>query len=79
MSCGIGRRRGLDLELLWLWCRPAATALILPLAWEPPYAVRAALKRQKKKKLAGNLYLFSCPADAQGGVRRSVPLGTALS
>ena len=36
--------------MLWLWCRPAAAALIQPLAWEPPYVVRAALKRQKKKK-----------------------------
>ena len=36
--------------LLWLWCRPAAVALIGPLAWEPPYAAGAALKRQKKKK-----------------------------
>ena len=39
--------------LLWLWCRPAATAPIRPLAWEPPYAVGAAqemAKRQKKKK-----------------------------
>ena len=36
-----------------LWCRPAATALIRPLAWEPPYAEGAAqkmAKRQKKKK-----------------------------
>ena len=41
-----------DPELLWLWCRPTATALIRPLAWEPPYAARAAIekaKRQKKK------------------------------
>ena len=30
--------------LLWLWCRPAAVALIRPLAREPPYAVGAALK-----------------------------------
>ena len=30
-----------------MWCRPAATAPIQPLAWEPPYA---ALKRQKTKK-----------------------------
>ena len=37
-----------DLALLWLWCRPAATALILPLSWEPPYAAGAALKSQKK-------------------------------
>ena len=35
---------------LWLWCRPGATALIRPLAWEPPYAVGAALKRPKKKQ-----------------------------
>ena len=24
---------------LWLWCRPAATAPIRPLAWEPPCAM----------------------------------------
>mgnify|MGYP007088182029 CR=1 FL=1 len=30
----------------WLWCRPAATAPIEPLAWEPPYAAGAALRRQ---------------------------------
>ena len=35
--------------LLWLWRRPAATALIRPLAWEPPYAVDAAIKRQQNK------------------------------
>ena len=32
--------------LLWLWCGPAATALIWPLAWEPRYAGGVALKRQ---------------------------------
>ena len=36
MSCGVGHRRGLDLTLLWLWCRLAAVAPIRPLAWEPP-------------------------------------------
>ena len=50
MSCGIGYRHGLDPELLWLWCRPVATAPIRPLAWELPYASDAALKRQEKKK-----------------------------
>ena len=53
MNCGIGRRHGLDPLLLWLWCRPVATAPIRPLAWEPPYAKAAAqemAKRQKKKK-----------------------------
>ena len=33
-----------------LWRRLAATALIRPLVWEPPYAVGVALKRQKTKK-----------------------------
>ena len=54
MSCRVGCRHRLHLMLLWLRCRPAAVALIRPLAWEPPYAMGAALekaKRQKKKKL----------------------------
>ena len=50
VSCGVGRRCGLDLTLLWLWCGPAAMAPVRPLVWEPPYATGAALKRQKKKK-----------------------------
>ena len=50
MSYGVGRRLGSDPKLLWLWCRPTAMALIRPLAWEPPYAVGSALKRQKKLK-----------------------------
>ena len=50
VSYGIGRRHGLDLKLLWLWRRPAATPLIQPLAWQPPYAVGAALKKKKKNR-----------------------------
>ena len=50
VSCGVGRRQGSELAMLWLWRRPAATALIGPLAWEPPYAVGAALKRQTNKQ-----------------------------
>ena len=46
VSCGLGRRHGLDPALLWLWCRPAA--LIRPLAWEPPYAVVAAQEKAKR-------------------------------
>ena len=34
MNCGVGHRCGSDLALLWLWCRPVATAPIRPLAWE---------------------------------------------
>ena len=48
MSYGIGRKLGLDLALLWLRHRPATTAPIRPLAWEPPYARGAALKKKKK-------------------------------
>ena len=57
MSCGgIGLRHGLDLALLWLWCRLAATAPIRPLAWEPPYDTCAALKSQINKIKWHKLY-----------------------
>ena len=39
MSYGVGHRHGSDPTLLWLCYRPAASALIQPLAWEPPHAV----------------------------------------
>ena len=47
VSCGVGRRRGSDPELLllWLWLRQAAVARIRPLAWEPPYAASVALRK----------------------------------
>ena len=50
LSCGVGCRSSLDLALLWLWHGLAAIALIDPLAWEPLYAMGAALKSKKKKK-----------------------------
>ena len=50
MSCGVGYRHGSDPALLWLWHRLAATVLIRPLAWEPPYAMGAALEKPKKKR-----------------------------
>ena len=36
--------------MLWLWCRPAATVPVGPLAWESTYVAGAALKRPKKKR-----------------------------
>ena len=53
MSCGVGHRCGLNPVWLWLWlwCRLMAIALIQSLAWEPPYAVGVALKRQKTNKI----------------------------
>ena len=41
----------LDPELLWLWHRPVATALIRLLAWEPPYAALTGQKYKNKKKM----------------------------
>ena len=49
MSCGIHHRHSSDPVLLWLWHRPATIAPIQPLAWDPPYAVSAALKSKGKK------------------------------
>ena len=49
MSCGVGLRLGLDLALLWLWCRLVAKAPIRPLAWEPLYAWCGPKKGQKDK------------------------------
>ena len=49
MSCGVGPKRGLDSVLLWLWRRLVVTTPIQPLAWEPPYAVGAALEKTQKK------------------------------
>ena len=49
-----------DPALLWLWCRPAARALIQPLAWEPPYPTGAALKRHKTKKKKKSVHIVHC-------------------
>ena len=52
--------------LLWLWCGTAATALIHPLAWEPPYAAGIALKKKKKRQMSKSdpggtgLHTFLC-------------------
>ena len=66
----VGRRHGSDLVLLWLWCRPAAVALIQSLAWEPPRAAGAALKRQKKKKP----HKINLPNSLQQNVKVDIPL-----
>ena len=50
VSSVAGHRHGLDPAFLWLWCRSAAIAPILALAWEPLHAVGVALKSKKKQK-----------------------------
>ena len=43
----VGCRHSSDLALLWLWHRPAAVALIRPLAQELPYATGAVKEKLK--------------------------------
>ena len=50
MSCGVGCRRSSDPTLLWLCRRPAATAPIRSLAWEPQERLKKWQKDKKKKK-----------------------------
>ena len=61
MSCGVGHRLGWDPVLLWLWPRRAATALIRPLALEPPCATSAALEKTKKKPTKKKKTLLGIP------------------
>ena len=70
MSCGVGRRRGSDLVLLWLWRRPAATALIRPLGgnlrmlWERPQKRQKSENNNNKIRVRLALDVLMC----QGGL-----------
>ena len=85
--CRVGCRHGLDPELLWLWWRPAAVALIQPLAWELPYASGMALKKQKNKNKQLKYPLVPLTVhcgtprclDTQCGYGGVLPVGTYLS
>ena len=48
MSCGVACTGGSDPVLLWLWHRPAHTALIRHLAWEITYTTVVALKSKNE-------------------------------
>ena len=48
LGYGVGRQAS-DAVLLWLWCRPAARALIIHLACGLVYVVDVALRKKKKK------------------------------
>ena len=62
MSHGVGHSHGSDPSLLWLWCRPVATAAIEALAWEPPCAVGAALKKKSSYILSTEVDPVICQA-----------------
>jgi len=70
VSCGVVCRCGSDPVLLWLWCRPVATAPIGPLAWESPYAAGAAQEIAKKKK---DLYPFPQSPAGQESRLKTLP------
>ena len=76
MSCGVGHRCSSDLVLLWLWPRLAATALIRPVAWEPPYAAGVELKGQKdqKKKKKETKFGAVLGSPISVGLKASCPL-----
>ena len=60
----MGQRQGLDPVWLWVWCRPGATALIQPLAWEPTSICwgcgpKKTKKKKKKSKEIGSALIDS--------------------
>ena len=52
MSCGVGHRHGLDLELLWLWYRLGGGGGIRPGAWELACAWGVTLKMERKSEVS---------------------------
>ena len=72
MNCGVVHRHSWDPALLWLWCRPSAAALIQPPAWEPPYAMGAALKIKNKQKKIKKISLHDGEVDISRGKPRSM-------
>ena len=49
-SCGVGHRQGSDPMLLWLWCRPAAAALIPSLGISIFHGCCPKKKKKERKK-----------------------------
>ena len=69
MCCGVGSRYGLDPPLLWLWCRPAAVALIT-------CAVGVALKSKIKKERKDTMNFKTKQNKKSGG--RQVRLNSVI-
>ena len=60
MSFSVGCRCGSDTTLLWFWRRPAAAALIQPLAWELPCTAPAPPHPQKDTNCCSKQRLEVC-------------------
>ena len=74
MSCGVDRRRGSDLALLWLWYRLADVAPTWPLAQEPPYAQGAALRKKKKNRVMFTLNKQTSFSTHKARIENSKPM-----
>ena len=76
----MGRRHGLDPSVLWLWCRPVATAPVGPLAWEPPYATGAALEKKKERERGREerIHRKNTQGERRGHVRMEAEIGRML-
>ena len=62
MSCGVGRRHGSDLSLLWLWPRLAAIAPIQPLATCPGCSPKKTKTKNTQKTKTRKLQLWAALA-----------------
>ena len=69
MSCGVGHRHGSDPKLLWLWCRPAATAPILTPSLGTSMCCECGPRKQTKK--SGILVWFHWPNQLAPGTYKS--------
>ena len=69
-----------DPELLWLWHRSEATALIQPLAQKLPYATGVAIKRKKYIHLLDSFVAQQVKAVAQvQSLAQDFPHATGMS
>ena len=50
MSCGVSRREGLDLALLWLWCRPSLGTSTCHRGGPKKKKKERKMERKKRKK-----------------------------
>ena len=66
------------MDLALLWCRPAATALNRPLAWEPPYAAGVALEKAKRQKGMKERKKKLCPVEQCGLKGNTLKMGACL-
>ena len=74
-SCSVGLRLGSDPTKLWLWRKPAAEALIQPLAWGLPYAAGMALESTHKKR-PGMLWYYGKIPDGESKLQLKPQLAT---